>query len=176
MGTNVLSRGGTHLGGVLDDERVELVAGVDLGLATARLALHVDVVSADLDDCLGVAALVTLDELLDESLHEVGQDLEAWQVAAGVKGRAWTVATARRQGGGMRRTFWVWAPLTMEVPVSFSKRVWAPSSHPKYLRRYSGGRARALAISVLFTTLVRMPLPRPSTFATSWGILYLRKG
>jgi hypothetical protein len=36
---------------------------------------------------------------------------------------------------------------------------------------HSGGRARALAMSTLFTTLVLMPFPRPSILATSLGIL-----
>ena len=55
--------------------------------------------------------------------------------------------------------------MTMHWPDLVSNLVWAPSSHPKYFRVWLGGRARALATSTMFTTLVLMPLPRPSILA-----------
>ena len=63
------------LGRVLDDEGVELVPRVHLGLGPARLALHRDEVPLDLHDRLGVAASVALDELLDEALEVLDEHL-----------------------------------------------------------------------------------------------------
>ena len=67
----------------------------------------------------------------------------------------------------------VCAPLTMHCPPVFeSNLVCAPNSQPKYFSVCVGGRASAFAMSTMFTTLVFIPLPRPSILAVIAGILY----
>ena len=69
------------------------------------------------------------------------------------------------------------APLTIDVPWPLSNFVCAPSSQPKNLTRYSGGLSSDLAMSTALTTLVLMPLPRPSIcwFRVGWEWSGLKK-
>lgn len=114
---------------------------------------------------LGQVALGAQDELVDEEVEEL---LEVPSLVGAVDRRL-----LRLQSGGKRVTHGARGAEAggATMLTSSSQRLCAPSSVPKNLIGSEGGRFSASATATMFVTTVLMPLPRPSIFDSSRGIL-----